>query len=562
MPPSAASLLNELERIHRDYGDGSAPRKLDLVRKLERARLPSARQVLRLHEILCFLRAYPDDAALLSAVLSALEKFETRADLRRVRADLEDTGVAGTAIHFPFHWVTACWLVEHFPHQLHVDWERVGEREVERFEQVLPLLLPYAEWPDFSQPLDTKQWLERLKGPRETDAAFLVRRFLALDANARVRESLFHDLAMPMKLSPGAGTPARTHAAIPVRRISYQTKPLSRSRPDLRRLPTPKRVVDVSPRRARLIIDQAREAMLTRGRDLDGIMYADPRDVRLVDAGDGLSLACLGLLPEQRALVETIYVFLLLENGVPIGYFQSALLFKSAEVNYHVFPSFRGAEAAEIYARSLGVVQHMFGVDAFSVHPYQLGHENPDALAAGAFWFYAKFGFRPEAPERMRLFERELTALRRRPGHRSSTKVLQRLVPDYVYFYTGKRRENVAGKVDLGRIQLAVSDHLALHYGAERERGLDECAERVGHLLGLGRRRLNPDEWEALRRWAPLVLSLPSLGRFGARDRRELAALILAKGGRREGDFARRLDAHPKLCAALLALARGRKNAS
>ena len=55
--------LRELERLRAEYGGEHAARKLFLLRELERARLTSAKAVLRLHEVLCFLRAYADDAA-------------------------------------------------------------------------------------------------------------------------------------------------------------------------------------------------------------------------------------------------------------------------------------------------------------------------------------------------------------------------------------------------------------------------------------------------------------------------------------------------------------------
>ncbi len=56
-------------------------------------------------------------------------------------------------------------------------------------------------------------------------------------------------------------------------------------------------------------------------------------------------------------------------------------------------------------------------------------------------------------------------------------------------------------------------------------------------------------------RWAPLVAALPGIGRWSAEERRSLADVILAKGGRRESDFVWRFDAHARLRAALRALA-------
>ena len=398
MKRAPEQLLLELERVVREYGSvATTAHKRELLGLLEGARFRRASELYRFHEAVCFLRAQPDDRELLSLSERVLARFEGRADLLAHREALRDSGIAGTAIHFPFHWVTARWLLRHWPERLSVDWDAFGEREHERFERLLPLLLPYAEYPDFELPLSAADWLARLSGPDETDATFLLRRFLRLRSEPRVREASFHDLGMPLRLAPGPDGPSRSRAFCREAPRAFQSRPLSRERPrlvDAVKL-APQSVRELSRREGVRVIELAREAMITRSRDLDGIMYASPDDVRMVDAGEGLGLACLGLLPEQRALIETIYVFLLLKNGVPIGYYQSALLFGSAELNYNVFPSFRGGETARVYARSLAVVHHMFGSNAFSVHPYQLGRENPDALASGAFWFYGSSAFSP-----------------------------------------------------------------------------------------------------------------------------------------------------------------------
>src|SRR5258708_11776048 len=60
--------------------------------------------------------------------------------------------------------------------------------------------------------------------------------------------------------------------------------------------------------------------MVTRSRDLDVFSYADRNDVSLVDCGQGLQFVAFGAIPERRLLLEAVYGFLTLKNGVPIGY--------------------------------------------------------------------------------------------------------------------------------------------------------------------------------------------------------------------------------------------------
>ena len=76
-------ILRHLERLKDTYGGDSAARKLELLQLLEHRRLARPREVFRLHEILCFLRAFPDDKGVLTQVERMLASFVDRADLRR-----------------------------------------------------------------------------------------------------------------------------------------------------------------------------------------------------------------------------------------------------------------------------------------------------------------------------------------------------------------------------------------------------------------------------------------------------------------------------------------------
>src|SRR5262245_28081628 len=97
-PHRADLALRELARLRLEFGTAAAARKRGLLGVLGRARLRTRRQVLALHEALCFMRAYPDDRALLARIERLLRGFERRADLRRHRAALADSGIAGTDI--------------------------------------------------------------------------------------------------------------------------------------------------------------------------------------------------------------------------------------------------------------------------------------------------------------------------------------------------------------------------------------------------------------------------------------------------------------------------------
>jgi len=558
MPADVSAALRELGRRRLEFGPDAAERKRALLARLERARLGTARQVLLLHEALCFMRAYPDDRALLARVERMLGRFERRADLRRHRAALADSGIAGTTIHYRFFASTAAWLARRWPRRLTLEWKDFEHEDL--LEALLPLLAHDAESPALDEYDDTlRAWLRRMKRPGESEAAFLILRLAARFKDPFLYEQLYDQLDPPLTLSPGAGTPSRTHAALGAARVAFQRAPLSPGRPDLRAeaLRPPRSVRSVPPREGQRLIDLALEAMVTRSRDLDVFTYGDPRDVRRVECGDGLAFACIGARPERRLLLESVYGFLTLKNGIPVGYVLTSALFGSSEIAYNVFETYRGAEAAPIYARALAMTRHLFGTDTFTIYPYQLGDGNDEGLRSGAWWFYRKLGFAPRDGAARRWMRAEEARMRRRPAHRSSLATLARLARHNVYLALGAPRADVIGMLPLARVGMAAMRTMARRFGADREAGAAACAREAAERLGVGSLTgWSADERHAWRRWAPLVTLLPDIERWSAGEKRAAADVIRAKGGRRESDFVWRFDAHAKLRAAVAQLAR------
>lgn len=572
---SARRALRALERLRDRFGGSAAAEKRSALRTLQGARLARATDVVRLHEAAAFSLAFPDDGRVRRAAARMLDRFARRSDLRAHRDALADSGIAGTETWFRFFEPTARWLATRWPERLTIDWDAFENRE--RLATFLPVLAHPAEHPALDElDRDARQWLEAMRGPRESDAAFLVRRFAAAITSGLLREKLWDELDPPLLVNPepvaprlsrgdadaigavprGAG-PSRTLALDRRARIVHQTGAPARGRPDLVRaiLERP-HVRTVSPREGQRYIDLARISMITRARDLDAFSWADPRDVRLVDFGDALQFAAMGQTPERRLMFESVYGYLTLRNGVPIGYVLTGCLYGSAEVAYNVFETFRGAEAAAVYGRVLAMTRHLFGAETFMVPPYQLGDGNDEALASGAWWFYQKLGFRPRDAASRRLMNRELARMKRDRSHRSSIATLARLAEQPVYWSAGPRRADVMGRLPLGAMGLAATRLLAERFGSQRDeaRGAlsEEAARRAGLRTTRGWSRAERDAWA---RWAPVVVAQPALPRWSPAERRALVRVIRLKGGRRESEFVRAFDAHAKLRRWLLALA-------
>jgi hypothetical protein len=559
MATTTSQILEELQQLKEQFGPEPARRKCALLAAIATRSLSTPADVLALHETLCFWRAYPDNPRVLSVVERQLRLFSKRRDLLRVRDDLLNSGIASTDIVYPFSLCTAQWLASRWGSRLTVDWDGVDDED--RLSRLLILYALPAEVPGLDEaPLDAKAWMDRLRSPQGTDASFLVERAAGYPAGAWTRDRLYDELNVPLRLAAGSGTPSRTLARFEPTPVACQSGAMNKTRPDLKAeiVRPPRAIRAVSVRDAHRLIDLAHEAMVTRKRDLDAFAWADPRDVRLVDCGDGLQFALIGVVPERRFLLESVYGALTLKNGVPIGYALASALFDSSEIAYNVFETFRGGEAAHVFGRLLAVCRALFGSETFSIDPYQLGAGNAEGLDSGAWWFYYKLGFRPRARSILPLVAREVRRVAADRDYRTSRRTLERLVEHSLFWSLGPRRDDVMGALRLANLGLAVSAFVAKRFGSDRTLAARVLADEAASRLGVaGWRRWTSDERLAWERWAPVVAVLPGVGRWSPSDRAALVEVIRAKGAARESAFVPLFNRHRRLRAAIVALCRG-----
>jgi hypothetical protein len=547
---SAAAALRALEGARDDYGAGAGERKLSLLAVLADARLRSAGEVRRLHEALCFLRAYPDDASLLAAVERMLAHFDRRADLRGHREALAHSGIAGTTTWYPFFWPTARWLAGRWPKRLRFD--RNDADAEKSLGRAAPLLVtPHEAVALREAKLAGYAAIDRLRARGETDATFLVRRVAALAGDDFTREAFYDAINPSCELLATADTPARTREKFGPAPVVFRSMPLRRGRPDLRAemQRPPRSVRRLSAADGGRLVDLARGAMVGRSRDLDAFAYGNARDTWLVDDGGGLAFGLVGMAPERRAPLAAIFGGLTLSNGVPIGYVQADVAGRSAAISFNTFETFRGGEAAFTFGRLLAVLRHVFGVDAFSIEPYQLGEGNEEGIDSGAWWFYFKLGFRPRAAAACELADAERARMQRRPAHRSSPETLRRLAAHHLFFDFEPRRRTPLPP--LASIGLRVARLFAAR-DEDRDAAHAQVQAEAATALGLqSLRGLTRGERQAFGNFAPLLLAAGA-ARWPQEERASLLALIRAKAAASEVDYARRLAAHRRFCRALL----------
>ena len=237
---------------------------------------------------------------------------------------------------------------------------------------------------------------------------------------------------------------------------------------------------------------------------------------------------------------------------MPIGYAQVDVIAGCAAVSFNTFPTFRGARRRTPCAPAGGHALR-FRCERVQHRAVSTCQGNDEGIATGAWWFYYKLGFRPRAAAPRRIARAELGRIKVNPRHRSSPATLRKLAEGHLFFELESAHPR--GLPPVAALGERVAAQLARYPAADRAGALTEASRAMMRLAGMrSLRGFTPNERLAWRRWSPFLLALPGLPRWSAADRRAVARIVRAKGGRRESDFATLFAAHPRLARALFAL--------
>ena len=574
----AASMVRSLAVVAPVFTAVARRDKLRLLDRLARVPLRDPGALRLLHETLCYLQAYPDDPRVLGRVDAALAGIAERvAALGRAAEALSDTGIAGTALDYPFGLPMARWLARRFPRDTEVAPDGVPDGEA--LQETLPVVTQGIEEEALSDEggLGWRRWLDLARrGSRQSDLAVLLELFDRAPRPGAARDRLFESLALSVAWRLGNGAGSRTRARLPwPRPFFHGGRQPAIYRPDAaafaRMLTGPLPLLRRAPRAlAEGLIDAARAAMATRQRELFAFSHANAADVLVHDADRGVRVALIGIAPAHRLPLHAYYAYLALKNGVPVSYGAGWQLFGVLEAALNVFESFRGGESGYVAAQALRAYRAAFGMRAITLDAYQVGRDNAEALAAGAFYFYDRLGFRPCDPRVEALARVERARIAARPDYRSPLRVLRRLAASDLRLDLDGARGRPAGRArrpadppPASRLAALVTRHIARRFDGDRAAAERAATSRAARIVGAsGWQRWPADRRHGFAQLALVAALIPDLERWTPRERGALLGVMRAKGGPSEAAYARRLGAHTRLQRALGALAAAPRTAA
>jgi hypothetical protein len=563
MAPRAEGLLRSLEECRRLRP--GAPRVETLLAAVGGTPFDDAASLVRLHEALLFLRAYPHSPGVLSRAETLLRSFGRRvARLKKAGADLsplderETSGIAGTSIEMPFSLDVAAWLADRFPGTLGLSWD--GNEATDRLGAALAPLIPLLDEEALAEAnVPYPEWIAaagRRPGPfAKREAEWLLRRFSEFPGDARERAARYDALGLWLTWDLKDSWATRTRLRVPCAEPFADDGPLLRRSDvsladELAAGPLP--VQTLSRADGQAALEACRAMMGTRYRELYAFTYGDPSNVVVADVGRGLRILVNGIVPERRLPLRAGFGVAFFRNGLPVGYADAYAALGRVGVSFNVFPAFRDGESAFVLVRLLRLYRHLLGATTFSVDPFQIGAGNDEALATGAFWFYRKLGFRSADPDLEALARRLEARVADRPGYRVSRRTLERLAGAPVLFGGAAGR---ADRFHVRNLGLAATRRMAAT-GGEPAAWREALEKKVARAAGLDLGRESRAVRRAFSGLAPVLDLVPGIGpgaaRWTADEKARLRAAVRAKAGRSEQAYLRALDRLPRLRTALL----------
>ncbi len=555
--------LARLDEATRRFDARGAKETERLLGVLGRRRYSDPLSLIRLHETLLFLRAYPPNLRVMRQAEELLASFSERvAGLAAAGADLssfdtaEVSGIAGTSVTEVLSYDIGRWLCNRFPGTLRAEWNgyEPGERAAAVWSRLLPLL---SEDSLVEANVPYLQWVRAASAGPDGGLRWLIQRCERLPLPTVDAAGLYDSLEIPVRWELGNTTATRTRNRRPVAAPFCHGEALIRRSDisldhELESPPMP--VVQLGRAEGERVLDMGREGMAVRHRELYAFTHGDPGHVWRADAGRGVEILLCGVLRSRRLPLRAYHGFLIYKNGVQVGYGDLLTFFERAEVAFNHYYAFRHGESAWIYARLLRLLRQVFGATCFSVDPFQIGLHNEEAIESGAFWFYRKLGFRPLAPDVAKLVEAEERKIGDRPGYRTSARTLRRIATGPIIYEAKTAAQGAWDRFHIRNIGLTVQRRMAREFRGDPGRYRAASLTALMQTLGMPRRQRGEAPPRALEDLALVLTLIPDLARWSDGEKVQLGRIIRAKMGPDEVRYVRLLQGHPRLRRALLSL--------
>ena len=218
----SCEIIERLEQWRSRFDPSGAVGLEGLLAAVAREGFPGAEDLIRLHETLLFLRAYP-----LSKKVARLADRILFAFANRTAADgdldpfeePEVSGIAGTSLTVVFSYEVARCLAALHPRHIEIGWDRYEEQD--RLGPVVRRLLPMLneDWPVEAH-VPFQEWIAAAHSRASSDLQWLLKHVTDADR--------YDSLQLPLTWKMGASRDSRSRLRLPVSNLYLHREPLLR----------------------------------------------------------------------------------------------------------------------------------------------------------------------------------------------------------------------------------------------------------------------------------------------------------------------------------------------
>jgi hypothetical protein len=438
------------------------------------------KQVIQLHEALLFTLAYPatlEIFQLAEAVMLVLVQTVTQ----KVKKDANafyNSGITGSLVCAKFGLLLNQYLLEQ-----NIETLELAGIDGESSDLVTKLnftlntieqeLMPdeagyFKQW--------QKQYIPDIKSKRER-LAYFIHAIMQMNGSISYRENLLLNFDLYSQFSLDLKLLGLSLGRLPQATIHLHQK-------GIRKKVSIQEVMDLGkPQQIKLklkeqekLVQLARGSMASLLRETDTFTYAQIHETELFQMGEGIQIALYYMIPEQKFALQSYVGYLLFKNGLPMAYGGCWILAKQAAFGVNVLPPYRGGESSLVVAQLLRLYCFRFGLNRFTVDPYQIGKGNSDGIASGAFWFYYKLGFRPKQKSLFDLAELEVKKMELEKGYRTPAKTLVKLADADIFI---DLQGAIDESIELSNISRTISTHVNSHFQGNRKLALESARKKA-----------------------------------------------------------------------------------
>lgn len=434
MTGTTEKLLQQIFVLRNKFGNNIEVEKLKLLTSLSQQENFTQKQMEHYFDLLLFLKAFADDKIIFTFCTKELERISLLIQAKKsLTIALTDSGIPNTNITGIYSYELVKWLREKYPEQIKLDAIDADDGKVVSIQTIVAGRVPaeilhegHVKW---------QTWIRNFSTSNGDDVlTILIRLFEQSNLSSRIKEEMWSNLQLSIVVTLNSEMPSRSTQLFTSAKPFFHSA-LQKHFDNKKILNALPKEIDLSENDKMQIIDVSKMTLLCYNRETDPVTYAQAQNLKYYKLSNGLSVALFSLPQQCRQPIDSYIGYMAFKNGLPIAYGGGWILFDSCRIGVNIFPSYRGGESSFIFMQIISVYKNIFGVNRFTVDPYQIGKNNNDGIKSGAFWMYYHLGFRPIQSEIKNIADIEFKKISAHKNYRTPAIILRKFATSGLEFF-------------------------------------------------------------------------------------------------------------------------------